>query len=30
VVTIRRIVAYETFINKQIQRKYINNKAGTV
>ena len=28
--TIRRIVAYKTFINKQIQHKYINNKDGTV
>jgi len=26
----RRIVAYKTFINKQLQHKYINNKAGTV
>jgi len=30
VATIRRIVAYKTFINKQLQNKYINNKASTV
>ena len=29
-VTIRRIVTYKIFINKQLQHISVNNKAGTV
>ena len=29
-VTIRRIVAYKIFINKQLKHNCVNNKAGTV
>ena len=29
-VTIRRIVMYEIFINKQLKHTSVNNKAGTV
>jgi len=30
VVTVRRIVTYKIFINKQVKHTSVNNKAGTV